>query len=83
MTKNEKSPVPFYNFNEKEPTTVIKSITFLKPSSLLVRFIAYIFVLLTGFIFGIFLFWSPKLRSRIFYYKVRSIEQATHVLVEG
>lgn len=40
-------------------------------------------MLCTVFIFGLFLFWFPNLRSWMFYKKVKTIEEATHVLIDG
>lgn len=40
-------------------------------------------IILTGFVFGLFLFWKETLRATFFYKKVNKLADATHVLVKG
>lgn len=46
-------------------------------------FVVPILTICSAFIFGLFLFWYPGLRAKFFYTKVKDIEEATHIMVDG
>lgn len=73
----------FTNFDPDEEATLINSLTYLRFRPFWYYLVAPVLMLCTGFIFGLVLFWLPNLRARMFYKKVKSIEEATHILVDG
>lgn len=73
----------FTNFNIEEEATCINSLTYLCFEPCWYYFVAPLLMLVTGLIFGLILFWYPNLSTRMFYRKVRSINEATHILVDG
>lgn len=46
-------------------------------------FVAPLLMVCTCFIFALALFWFQSLRSKFFYKTVTSIDEATHVEIEG
>jgi hypothetical protein len=40
-------------------------------------------ILLTGGIFGLALFWNDKLRIDIFYSKQKTLEESSHLIING
>ena len=73
----------FTNFNPDEEATIINSLTYLRFQPLMYYLVAPVLMLCTVFIFGLCLFWFPNLRTWMFYKKVKTIEEATHVLIDG
>lgn len=75
--------IDFINFNEKEESTCIESITLLKHS----LFNAYVLVpmlsVLTLFFLPLKMYWDNALNARMLYYPVQDLRQASHVLVKG
>ena len=46
-------------------------------------FVVPVLSLMTGMIFALCLFWFDNLRISFFYKKVKTINEATHILVNG
>lgn len=66
LLKSSKHP-DFLNFNEDEDVSCIEKLTWLRISKMKMYFLVPILCLLTGMIFALCLFWSPKLRIKWFY----------------
>ena len=73
----------FQNFDDKEEATCIKELTYLQFRPFMFYVIFPFVSILTAFILPIFVYWKKNLQLRLFYKKVDSKNQATHVLVEG
>ncbi len=72
------------NYNDKDETTKIKAMHFLKFRPLVAFVLVPILCICTGLIFALCLHWSVKLRVAVFYSKSNGIEDgATHVFIEG
>ena len=63
----------FINFNEDEPATCIRSIELVSARTLMQYFFAPLLTICTFGIFGLCLFWSDKLRLKMFYAQVKRI----------
>lgn len=46
-------------------------------------FVVPVMVICSAFIFGLFLFWYQSLQVKFFYKKVKGIEEATHIMIDG
>ena len=73
----------FTNYDPNEESTCIKSLTYLQFQPLMFYGVAPVLILCSGLIFGLFLFWYESLRAKFYYRKVKSMEQATHIMVDG
>lgn len=73
----------FKNFNEKEESTVILSLTLLQYNALKAYLLMPLLSLLTLFILPLRLYWSAELRAYYLYNEVGALEQADHLLVKG
>lgn len=73
----------FLNFNEKEESTVINSLTMLRHSPLKTYLCTPLLSVLTLMVHAIRLYWSAQLRAYYLYDKVRSLDRADHILVTG
>ena len=72
----------FINYDEKEESTVIKKLTYLKFRPIMMYFVLPILSILTVFILPIVVYWNKNLQLSLFYKKA-TCENATHILVEG
>jgi hypothetical protein len=73
----------FTNYDPNEEATCIKSLTYLQVRPFRCYFVAPLLTICTAFIFGLCLFWYDSFRAKFFYKKVKSIEQATHIMIDG
>ena len=73
----------FQNYDEKEENTCIAKLTYLKFCKTRTYLLGGFLCLCTGFIFGLLLYWFQNLRLWLCYSVVESLEEATHVLVQG
>ena len=73
----------FEDFNPEEEATCINQLTYLQFQPLWFYLVAPLLMVCTGLIFGLILFWFPKLRIKMFYKKTKGFELATHILVDG
>jgi len=81
----DKAPnkIRFTNFNEDEDTTCIKELLYLQFRPFMCYVVAPILTIVTAFIFGLCLYWFDSLRVSVFYTKVKTIDEASHMFVEG
>lgn len=75
--------VSFKNFNEKEETTIILSLTMLKLNPLKAYLLVPLLSILTLFALPIRMYWSDELKAWYLYDQVLRIEEADHLLVRG
>ena len=61
----------------------MKTLTFLQFEPFWFYFMAPLLSICTAFILGLCLYWYPNLRAKFYYKKVRTLQEATHVRVEG
>lgn len=80
---NQPFQVSFKNYNEKEESTVINSLTMLKFNALKAYLLVPLLSILTIMVLPVRLYWSAELRAYYFYDKVRALEQADTMLVRG
>jgi hypothetical protein len=73
----------FENFNEKEESTCIESITLLKHSFFKAYLVVPVLSVLTLLYLPLKMYWSNALNARMIYNIVNELEEATHVLVKG
>jgi hypothetical protein len=77
------SEIDFINFNEKEESTCIASITLLQHSFFKAYVVVPILSILTLFFVPLKMYWDKELNARMIYNVVADLAQATHVLVRG
>lgn len=77
------SEIDFVNFNEKEESTCIASITLLQHSFFKAYIVVPIISILTLFFVPLKMYWNNELNARMIYNVVADLAQATHVLVRG
>ena len=88
LSPSEKKPleigqIDFTNFNEKEETTCITSLTMLQSSCCKTYLLLPILSLLSLFILPIRMYWSVPLQRKYMYNEVTDLAQVTHLLVHG
>ena len=88
LSPSEKKPleigqIDFTNFNEKEETTCITSLTMLQSSCCKTYLLLPILSLLSLFILPIRMYWSVPLQRKYMYNEVKDLAQVTHLLVHG
>jgi hypothetical protein len=88
VNPNEKKPleigqIDFTNFNEKEETTCITSLTMLQFSCCKTYLLLPILSLLSLFILPVRMYWSVPLQRKYMYSEVTDLARATHLLVYG